>query len=1291
MQTQEDHSHPIPALNVDSLKVDLVVIQNTCSEKEDSNSETASSKLVKECSLNSETKDVHAIKYKMSKAKERCMAYFRSLHSHLQVLSKADLKGTHVEHGFRREFMSIFGQDVDTFTSTMLLNVDQLQKQLDKDEFQEDGSMAAFWVVNNQFQKFINSKFTLDYDSQMTDTYFVEYTGLEVQHFRDTLLQHLGNVKKSVAERTRHQRQYERRVNKRQMQTQESKIDTGKALDADLVWHGKLSGQINSEDESAGNSILSNLKMHCLKVGCDQSKTTEQTTSLLANNAELKAQIQEKVFAIAALKNDLRKLKRKWKQGVEFLNAVGLRYPHIHGMQYKLGWSLRVRALGSVLWGLFGHFLLSLLVCAGGKPGCGGAVLSSGHEDSCKPLPYKSNQWLDLMMIFHHHHHLHHKHKHQHNKPLTLSQHQLLFLKEGEYDIWAMKMEHYLAHTDYPIWEVIQRGNGPVSVSTDTNGVIKVLPPKTAEEILARERERKARTTLLMALPEDHLAKFHKMTDAKEMWEAIKSRFGGNDESKKMQKYILKQQFEGFSVSNSEGLHKGYDRFQSLLSQLEIHGAGVSTEDANQKFLRSLPSAWSQVSLIMRTKPGVDSLSFDDLYNNLRVFESDVKGSTASSSSNQNVAFVSENTSSTNEVSTAYGVSNSFGHNSQSKHPSSYSFLANQSSCPQLDHEDLEQLDEFDLEEMDLKWQVAMISMRMKKFYKKTGRKLQFDAKEPVGFDKTKVECYNCHKTGHFARECRSKGNQDSRRRDAWNTGNKDKDNGRRSGKQEESKALVTLDGEGVDWTSHSEDEQENYALMAYSSSGSDTEVTSCSKECKESYAKIKKLYDEQREQLGDASIEIQAYTQALKKVEAQLVAHQQNQLWYEEKIRFMKIDLDDKTDVLTYHKKLLAEAEKEKEELKAKVEKWHNSSKSLNILLNSQMSARDKAGLGYGDQMNKGVLSYENEVFGSLFDSRSSDIEDSPVNNRYAEGMHAVPPPMTGIYIPSGPDKEIDDSQFTYGPKQSKPSESDARSSDFTSCESNSSEETHESMPETVVNEPKVVSQPKVWTDAPIIEEYELDSDDEHVSLPSKEQETPSFANTIKHVKTSRQTLKQQNTCSKILAILLRRHVFHEKRMAKQAEVNKKMCKGTGQRENRPVWNNVNRVNHQNQFVPTVILTRTGKIQVNTARASSFNNVNTVRASSTKNVSTARHKFNSQAVPTNAARKVHTVKPIVNNVRPKTVFHKTYSHIRRPFNRTTASKTIFSNQKVNIAEVKSVSVVGGKWETAVKPSAGCN
>ncbi|GKA54753.1 hypothetical protein Tco_0753702 [Tanacetum coccineum] len=512
--------------------------------------------------------------------------------------------------------------------------------------------------------------------------------------------------------------------------------------------------------------------------------------------------------------------------------------------------------------------------------------------------------------------------------PHTLSTIKLPILKKGEYDIWAMKMEHYVGHTNYPIREVIQKGNGPIQVSTDINGKIRVLPPKTAEKILARERERKARTTLLMSIPEDHLAKFHKMTDAKEMWEAIKSRFGGNDKSKKMQKYILKKQFESFSVSNSEGLHKGYDRFWSLLSQLEIHGAGVSTEDANKKFLR--------------------------------VFESDVKCSTASSSSTQNVAFVSsESTSSTND----------------------YSFFANQSSGPQLDHEDIEQVDEFDLEEIDLKWQVAMISMRLKKFYKNTGRKLQFDAKEPVGFDKTKVEYFNFHNTWHFAKECISKGNQESKRRDAGNTRYKAKDNGRRPGKQEEPKALAqTL-----------------------------------------------------REQLGDASIEIQAYTQALKKVEAQLVCQQQNQLVYKEKIRFMKIDLDDKTNVLTYHKKLLAEAIKEKEELKTKLENFQSSSKGLSKLLNSRMSAKDKSGLGYGDQIHEGVLSYENEVLESVFDSRSSDVEDSHLYDRFAkvERMHTVPPPMTGIYMPPKFDFGIDESNFTYGLKQSKTSEYAANTSD--------------------------------------------------------------------------------------------------------------------------------------------------------------------------------------------------------------------------------------------------------------------
>ncbi|GKA07355.1 ribonuclease H-like domain-containing protein [Tanacetum coccineum] len=410
---------------------------------------------------------------------------------------------------------------------------------------------------------------------------------------------------------------------------------------------------------------------------------------------------------------------------------------------------------------------------------------------------------------------------------------------------------------------------------------------------------------------------------------------------------------------------------------------------------------------------------------------------------------------------------------------------------------------------------------------------------------------------------------------------------------------MVTLNEEGVDWTGHAEDEHENFALMAYSNSGSNTEVKSCSKECGESYAKLKKLYDEQREQLGDASIEIQAYTQALKKVEAQLVAHQKNQLWYEEKIRFLKIDLDDKTNVLTYHKKLLAEA----------------------------MSTRDKSGVGYGDQLHNGVLNYENEVFQSVFDSRSSDVEDSHVHDRFAnvESMHAVPPSMT------------------------------------------------------------------------------TDIGDEYVIKPSKEQEKPSFAfvNTVKHVKTPRETVKEQNTCSpspkadkrdwnglmsKKLGLgygftrkacfvcgsfghLIRDCDFHEKRMAKQVELNKQKGKGTGQGENRPVWNNVQRLNHQNKFVPKAVLTKTGRFPVNAAR----------------------QNLSSQAAATSTARKVNTARPIVNEIRPRNNFYKSHSSIRRPFNRTTAPKANFTNHKVNTAGDKTVSVVGGNRETAVKASAGCN
>ncbi|GKA01062.1 putative ribonuclease H-like domain-containing protein [Tanacetum coccineum] len=127
---------------------------------------------------------------------------------------------------------------------------------------------------------------------------------------------------------------------------------------------------------------------------------------------------------------------------------------------------------------------------------------------------------------------------------------------------------------------------------------------------------------------------------------------------------------------------------------------------------------------------------------------------------------------------------------------------------------------------------------------------------------------------------------------------------------------------------------------------------------------------------------------------------------------------------------------------------------------------------------------------------------------------------------------------------------------------------------------------------------------------------------------------------------------------MARKAELNNKLSRNSSQREIRPIWNNVQRINKQNQFVPEAVLTRTGKIPVNTARASS-----------TKNVSTARQSFNRQTVLTSTAMKVNTVKPIVNRVRPANVFHKTHSPISSPFKKTTVLRTDFPKQKVNTAK----------------------
>ncbi|GJT93658.1 ribonuclease H-like domain-containing protein [Tanacetum coccineum] len=295
----------------------------------------------------------------------------------------------------------------------------------------------------------------------------------------------------------------------------------------------------------------------------------------------------------------------------------------------------------------------------------------------------------------------------------------------------------------------------------------------------------------------------------------------------------------------------------------------------------------------------------------LKVYEAEIKGQSSSSSISQNVAFVSsENTSSTNEA-----VNNA--------------------------HE------------------VAMLTMRVKRFLKKTRRNLNFNGKETVGFDKKKVECYNCHRRGHFARDCKA----------PRNLGNRNGDALRRIVLVEtHANALVIQDGIG--------------------------------------------------------------YQMGLESLETRIVVHEKNEAVYEEDIAFLKL------------------------------EKFEESSKNLTKLINSQISAKDKAGLGYNSQMN------ESEVVNSMFNSKESDVDDSLVNDRFKtrEGFHAVPPPYTGNYMPSRPDlsfTELDD--YVYK----------AKVSETITIASKTSKDSLE--------KPKTVR-----PSAPIIEDWDTDSDNDTVVTKS-------------------------------------------------------------------------------------------------------------------------------------------------------------------------------------------------------------
>ncbi|GKB13837.1 ribonuclease H-like domain-containing protein, partial [Tanacetum coccineum] len=374
-------------------------------------------------------------------------------------------------------------------------------------------------------------------------------------------------------------------------------------------------------------------------------------------------------------------------------------------------------------------------------------------------------------------------------------------------------------------------------------------------------------------------------------------------------------------------------------------------------------------------------------------------------------------------------------------------FFASQPNSPQLDNEDLQQINPDDLEEMDLRWQMAMLTMRARRFLKNTGRKLTVNGTETIGFDKSKVECYNCHKRGHFARECRAPRNQENRNRE----------NTRRVVPVETttSNALISCDGLGdYDWSDQAEEGPTNFALMAYSSTSSNSEVSTdsnCSSSCLENVKILKEQNEQLLKDLRTSKINAITYKTGLESVEARLLVYKKNKYVYEEDIKLLKCEIYLKEVSITELRRKLELAQKQKDEIQLIVEKLENSSKSLSKLIDCQIVDKCKTGLGY----------------------------------------NVVPPPYTGNFMPPKPDlsfsglEEFENEPIVSEPIVKKPA--------FETSEANDS-----------ADKPKAI---RKNNGAPIIEDWVSDSEEEDVPQANIQKKIvkPSFAK-IEFVKSKEQ-----------------------------------------------------------------------------------------------------------------------------------------------------------------------------------------
>nr|GFB32935.1 hypothetical protein [Tanacetum cinerariifolium] len=364
----------------------------------------------------------------------------------------------------------------------------------------------------------------------------------------------------------------------------------------------------------------------------------------------------------------------------------------------------------------------------------------------------------------------------------------ILVLDTGKFEQWQFRIQQYLQHEHYALWEVIEFGDSyKVPTITNPNNTITRKDDEqsgrtvtiTTEDMQRKNNDVKARTTLLLSIPDEHQLRFSKYKTAKELWAAILKTFGGNEATKKRKKNLLKQQYGNFKAEGSETLEQTFNRLQVIVSQLQFMDVEVEKDDLNQKFLTSLAPGWLMHTIVWRNRNDLDTMSLDDLYNHLKVYKVEVQKK--SNSNSQNMAFISSlkhssgdedgNTTCVSTSSTTFSTASASVATISQDTASAY--IASQSNGSQIKFKDINQIDEDDMEEIDIKWSMALLSMRADKFWKRTGNKISIQGSDVAGFDKSKVECFNCHKMGHFARECRAPGSQERGRKENYRHGSK--------------------------------------------------------------------------------------------------------------------------------------------------------------------------------------------------------------------------------------------------------------------------------------------------------------------------------------------------------------------------------------------------------------------------------------------------------------------------------------------------------------------------------------